>query len=1185
MNKQTTILLIILFTISNCYSQKHYYNGNISKDGLRIIESKSKLIRLSFAIEEFVLQNTKVENTSMSRIIWGNAFLPGKEGFPELPSVTKNLVIPNDAEVEIIISKSEKEKKGNIIIAPAAKTPGELQAPFEAKRGGQYQTDSFYPESPIQYSITEIRGFKVVRVSVVPFQYNAVSKELIINKNLDIEIKISSKSQKYGENRFRSIFWDQVFADIIYNYNDIPPIDYHKSRSFRKEDGCDFLILSPNKSEFLQWADTIRRFRNEQGIYTKIITTEEIGSNNPDVIHDFIEEIYQTWNPVPSAILILGDHHNGNDGVLSYSFHDHPEPVTSYATDNYYIDFTNNDLPDIVIGRIPANNEMELQVMIKKYINYETSPPTKYSFYKNPLSICGYQSNLWFQMCSESISGYMRQALGKNPIRINELCNWSIENSPLTDPWSFAPNTELPLNYFGQNGLAYIPLKPADVGPWGGGNADDIISAIDSGSFMVLLRDHGGSEYFAVPEFTIEDAKRLNNPHYPTHFFSMACFNGSFNYGYPSLIETLYGHNQGGIISGTAASTWSWSFYNDCITWGMFDNLWPGFMPDNGYETIAFREFRPAFGLAASKYYMMNSNWITNDIRKIITSRIWHHFGDPFGIIYTSVPMENTVDHVYSITNDVTSIEVEAEPLSLVGLSVDGELLCSSITNDIGKTTLNFQNQELFTKLKLVITKQNFLRYEEDIYVVPDEGPYLVFKGHKLNQDANQNGQLDYNETVSVDIKLRNYGVNNCIDAQMKIIENGEFYQILNQTITEIDEIPANTEIVLENILEFQTDLNIPDQFKCQFQYEFENTAHLLNGHFSIIANSPVLYYHPMQFEEIIGNENNVPEPGETINVMVQLNNIGHSTLIESEINIENLNPLIDISNYQTTIDQVLAGDSLIITYQMEISEEAGNQISYVNKYHIESIDHKIFTKDHYFNMGFIIEDFESGNFDQFDWHFEGDREWEITSDFVHEGDFSATIQGLDDNEEASLILDYFIYDDNNIKFYYQVSSQTNKDFLSFYVDTTLIYKWSNLHLFGSSQEFLVPKGLHSLKWVYKKDEESSGGLDAVWLDYIMLPPGTKPTGVDFVDNEKQGGQFFYPNPSSDYIIISNDKHETIESMSLINIQGQVFYTEEINCKPNSNYHINLHGIKPGIYVVEITFVDQTSNRNKLIIL
>lgn len=1167
MIKQTLgILLLVLFMIKG-YGQVFQYAENSGKNGLQLVESKSDCIKLNFAIDEFQILHSVVEEILMSKIVWGSAFLPGEEGFPDIPSVTKYILIPNDADIDIGINSKSKEYIENIIIAPSAKTPGDLQRSFVAIRGAQYEKDTFYPNSPIQVSMTEIRGFKVARISIIPFQFNGKTNELIINKNLEIDLNISSKNHQYGEDRYRSVFWDQILADVIFNYQDIPPIDYSQRRPI-KANGCDMVILCPDKAEFLQWADTIRRFRNEQGIHTKIVTTEEIGGNDSEIIKSFFNEVYQSWDPVPSSILLLGDFGIQNDGVLSKSFFDHPENVP-YVSDNYFADATNNDLPDFVIGRISAQSEDHLNSIISRYISYEQKPPMKASYYQNPLTVCGYQGDRWFQMCIESISGYMKNALGKNPKRIDELVPWYGIDDPLSDPWSTAPNSDLPINYFGSNGLSYLPLSPAEVGPWGGGNADSIVNGINAGSFITLLRDHGSSNYYAVPEFSVQDVNGLQNIEFPTHIFSMACYNGAFNYNSQSLMEAFLLHKNGGIISGTAATTWSWSFYNDCITWGMMDNLWPEFLPDNGYNIIPHREFRPAFGLAAGIYFMFNSNWIETNIQKVVTGRIWEHFGDPFGNVFTEKPVNNRVIHEYSISSDIDHLDIETEPYSLIGLSKDGELLYSAMSNEIGRATLHFPEQDIDTKLKLVVTKQNFYRYEEDIYVVPDVGPYLILRGIKVN-DNNNNGKLEYNETASLNIRLRNYGVDTAKNTSINFTENDEYFDIISDQSFLIDEILPNKEMFFKNILEISTGIQIPDQHICNINYEFENTPLIPNNTLKITANAPQLYYLPMIFEEIVGNNNSIPEPGEKVKTTVFITNMGHSKLEGSVVNVSTPNPFIDIQVIHNTLNELNEGDTSSISYEMTFSENLINEASYKNIYQVDAGELKLY-KEHYFNLGLIIEDFESADFNKFHWSLEGDQEWFITEDFVLDGQYAACARYLEDGQEASLILEYYLFDDNNISFYIQVSSENNKDYLSFYIDNTLVSQWSNLILFEEPSSFLVPKGYHKLKWVYYKNETNSTGLDAAWLDHILLPPGEKPTGIneEFINNENS--VIIFPNPSRDYIYIYNNSKRTYTNLQIIDGHGVQLINEKININDKSNIYLPIDHINRGFYIIKLT--------------
>jgi hypothetical protein len=145
-------------------------------------------------------------------------------------------------------------------------------------------------------------------------------------------------------------------------------------------------------------------------------------------------------------------------------------------------------MPDIVFARITARDYSELEVMITKFLDYERTPPTNPDFYNHPITALGWQTSRWFQICTESIGGFWKNELGKDPVRINEI----YDGNPNTDPWSTAQNTYMVVNYFGPNGLGYIPASPSSLGGWSGGTAADVNNAINSGAFMLQHRDHGG---------------------------------------------------------------------------------------------------------------------------------------------------------------------------------------------------------------------------------------------------------------------------------------------------------------------------------------------------------------------------------------------------------------------------------------------------------------------------------------------------------------------------------------------------------------------------------------------------------------------------------------------------------------------------------------------------------------------
>jgi hypothetical protein len=76
------------------------------------------------------------------------------------------------------------------------------------------------------------------------------------------------------------------------------------------------------------------------------------------------------------------------------------------------------------------------------------------------------------------------------------------------------------------------------------------------------------------------------------------------------------------------------------------------------------------------------------------------------------------------------------------------------------------------------------------------------------------------------------------------------------------------------------------------------------------------------------------------------------------------------------------------------------------------------------------------------------------------------------------------------VSFARRVSSETDYDFLFFYIDGVLQGYWSGT-VPWAMESFAIAAGTHTLRWTYEKDISVAQGLDAAWIDAITLPPLT----------------------------------------------------------------------------------------------
>jgi len=73
-----------------------------------------------------------------------------------------------------------------------------------------------------------------------------------------------------------------------------------------------------------------------------------------------------------------------------------------------------------------------------------------------------------------------------------------------------------------------------------------------------------------------------------------------------------------------------------------------------------------------------------------------------------------------------------------------------------------------------------------------------------------------------------------------------------------------------------------------------------------------------------------------------------------------------------------------------------------------------------------------------------------------------------------------------SVKFYWRVSSETNYDYLRFYIDGVLQNQISGSTSWAQ-RSYTVSSGSHTLKWTYYKDYSVSTGSDCGWVDKLEL--------------------------------------------------------------------------------------------------
>ncbi|MBK6964735.1 MAG: hypothetical protein IPH20_12535 [Bacteroidales bacterium] len=919
MKKAVTFILsgILTFLIfsSEMSAQNFSYPDAWNKPGFTLQTNDPNFVEINFSVGGFSLEDLTVDGKVMKDISLPGSFLFNNEGAPDLPGNGKLIAIPQGSRPLFEIISSRTEVLRDIEISPAPRIPKDDEnVPLDYIKNEEiYSRNAFYPAEPVVISnAMKIRGVDAVMLGITPFQYNPVTKELMIYRDLKVRITFNGGNGQYGDDRLRSRWWDPILEDALFNLTSLPAIDYNRNISSggpSEDTGAEYLIITPNGADFIRWADSIRKFRTEQGISTLVRTLAQVGGNTTTAIETYINNAYNTWTIPPAAILLLGDYGtDANSTVVSPIYN-------SYCvSDNIYGDVDGDHLPEITMARITANNAAQLQVMVSKFLNYERNPPTSADFYDHPITALGWQTERWFQICSEVVGGFWKNAQGKNPVRINAV----YDGNPASDPWSTATNTSTVINYFGPSGLGYIPSTPQALGGWTGGNATAINTAINSGSFMLQHRDHGMETGWGEPSYVSSNIDGLVNTDL-TYIMSINCLTGKYNYSSECFAEKFhrytYGGNNAGALGIMAASEVSYSFVNDTYVWGLYDNMWPEFMPAQG-TTPASRGVMPAFGNSAGKIFLAQSNWPYNTGDKEVTYNLFHHHGDAFLTVYSEVPQYLSVVHNPVLYAGTTSFSVTANAGSLIALTVNGEIIGTG-TGTGSPVNITIPSQVPPNQVVVTITKQNYYRYRALVDVIPAEGPYVVYNAASISDPlpgGNNNGAMDYEESLQLSIAMKNVGIETAVNVITGISTADPFISITDNSAVYGD-IDPNATITVPNGYALQVANNIPDQHIVSFAVSATDGTDTWNSNFNITANAPVLAIGGMTVLDSGPGCNNdgILDPGETADLVIACSNTGHSAVtgVMTTLAISGgTSPYLTLNSNSYTIGSLAAGAS-----------------------------------------------------------------------------------------------------------------------------------------------------------------------------------------------------------------------------------------------------------------------------------
>ncbi|MAT44802.1 MAG: hypothetical protein CL609_20900 [Anaerolineaceae bacterium] len=478
-------------------------------------------------------------------------------GAPDLPIFTTQVEIPIQAAARI--SKVDVKTKTISLVdygLPATIMPRQMEAsksgptpPWQPADEMIYQQNQIYPPSYAHLPDSfQVRDHHILPIQIQPVRYQPQSGQLELLKEITFTITWDSLTQPdlFVQTRGSAVFDDMV-SEMVLNPNTA-------ASDTKRLEGIRYLIITP-----ASLAPSLAPFvdlKEAEGYDVTVETLETIGSTNT-AIKTYIEYAYHNWAVPPTYLLLVGD----TNYVPSWPTSQTPvcttSPCFSKATDLYYATMTADYVPDLLVGRLPAQNQTQLDTILSKLTSYA--------------ALTGNED--WVQKAAfvaTADSSHYPEAEGSH--------NYVITTHTLPRGYSGSfPTNPSP----GGDKLYYVSESARET---------DLKTAINDERSLVIYSGHGSPTSWSDFGFTSSDINTLDADQVYPFVAGFACeTNDIANTSYPTVFgETwLVTPNKGAIVYLGSADYSYWG-PDDVLERRLFDKFYEVLLPQNTLSTSIF---------------------------------------------------------------------------------------------------------------------------------------------------------------------------------------------------------------------------------------------------------------------------------------------------------------------------------------------------------------------------------------------------------------------------------------------------------------------------------------------------------------------------------------------------------------------------------------------------------------------
>jgi len=861
----------------------------------------------SFEIDEITTEVT--EEITVDRIAISDCKTSMISDIFELPIYSKLISLPNTGNYKYTNFSYDYDE----IVLSNKIAPVEFN-----EQETIYNVDDWFPKEIITIAKPSImRGNRFTQVSISPIQYNPKQNIIRVIKDIEIDFEIDSSdnrnplTKEIPESHFSNIITKMILG----------------SGSRTSAAGGEYLFIAPNSvTSILQ---PLLEWKQKLGFNTKLAIIEEIGTTAEE-IKQYLQNAYDTWENPPEFVVLVGDV-SGTIQCPAFYVEGYFTPW-DVSDHNYTLLDGDDYFPDVFIGRLSAQSQIDLMTIVSKIINYEQHPFMEIPWQNRALMV-GFVHEFNGYSQRETLMGIRNKLLDFEYAVVDTFIN----------PWQQ-----------GQTLLA---------------------NSISEGESFVCYRGTGSPSSwggFPTTMFNLDDIDLLNNGFMLPLVTSMTCgggdyaseqFSTSFGEKWVSVGSPSEPKGSIGFIGPSEYDTKTW--FNNPNAAGIYQGV--------TQEGL----FRCGEMLLRGKMELYNNFPNNHAWGGALNSDqfyfyVYNLLGDPGLQILTDIPKEIEVTHDSNIPLSANFLEVQ-----ISNSEDDLAEFTIAITSEDSLVATGITNADGIAQIPIDLSAGDYEVTASKYCYIPVTNELEVTTNANLALDSfSFTGDLVSGNESSLEFAIENVG--------SSVIENITISPVCNN-----ENITFTSEPIIIDLLEISG--NHSGQFDIQVSEGWQDAVEVNifleitsdSGDFEFLIPTQIVSPELMVSEFTAQNPSNCLIQNETTNITIELMNYGNydTSDFRAELICTNEKAIIEnsisnytniqqndtgIGNFSVTPENVISGE--LAQFELIITN-TGNVLQNINfNFPIGIIDSSSVTFCE--NGYYAIESSDIGNFDvpEYDW-------------------------------------------------------------------------------------------------------------------------------------------------------------------------------------------------------------------------